>query len=161
MELIKKINKLIHDKNIVIIFFLFLAVHILSTLVFYCMSKDVAIAQNPLEKKTEFEKILIILIIAPIIETLTLNLLPIKIFKKIIKSNLITIILTSSIFAFMHYYSFLSILKSFVSGIIYNGFFLVVETKYQVLIKAILLTILLHSFYNLFGFLIIEKLNLL
>ena len=125
------------------------------------MSKDVAIAQNPLEKKTEFEKILIILIIAPIIETLTLNLLPIKIFKKIIKSNLITIILTSSIFAFMHYYSFLSILKSFVSGIIYNGFFLVVETKYQVLIKAILLTILLHSFYNLFGFLIIEKLNLL
>ena len=141
MELIKKINKLIHDKNIVIIFFLFLAVHILSTLVFYCMSKDVAIAQNPLEKKTEFEKILIILIIAPIIETLTLNLLPIKIFKKIIKSNLITIILTSSIFAFMHYYSFLSILKSFVSGIIYNGFFLVVETKYQVLIKAILLTI--------------------
>ena len=49
MELIKKINKLIHDKNIVIIFFLFLAVHILSTLVFYCMSKDVAIAQNPLE----------------------------------------------------------------------------------------------------------------
>ena len=108
----------------------------------------------------EFQ-ILIILIIAPIIETLTLNLLPIKIFKKIIKSNLITIILTSSIFAFMHYYSFLSILKSFVSGIIYNGFFLVVETKYQVLIKAILLTILLHSFYNLFGFLIIEKLNLL
>ena len=59
MELIKKINKLIHDKNIVIIFFLFLAVHILSTLVFYCMSKDVAIAQNPLEKKTEFERVLI------------------------------------------------------------------------------------------------------
>jgi membrane protease YdiL (CAAX protease family) len=98
---------------------------------------------------------LLVVIIAPFIETLLFNTLPIKIIQYFIKNKYIIILLSSIVFALIHTYSVAYIFMTYFGAISINTFYLVTEEK-KGLLKASGLTVLLHSVYNLIGFLLIE-----
>jgi membrane protease YdiL (CAAX protease family) len=65
---------------------------------------------------------------------------------------LISLLVSSFLFAITHYYSTFYVLATFFSGVVYSGLYLEVRQKTNDKINAVALTALLHTFYNLFVF---------
>lgn len=100
------------------------------------------------------------IVLAPIFETLVFNLVPIKILQMFIKNNHVIIILSSFAFSFIHTYSFIYMIMTYLGGASLNTFYLVTEKKKGIL-KSAGLTMLIHSIYNLIGFFLIEIFHIL
>jgi len=101
-----------------------------------------------------------VVIVAPIFETLLFNVLPIKAIQFFIKNKLVIVLLSSLGFASIHTYSIVYLIMTYFGAIGLNTFYLVIEEK-KGFLNAIGLTVLLHSIYNLFGFLLIEVFHFL
>jgi|GEM_PF-1552546 len=101
--------------------------------------------QNPIDKFSFKEKMIIGVIVAPIIETFIFQYLSFKLIKLVTKNPIYTIGLASLFFAVNHYYNWFYILVIFFIGIILNYNYYAVQkiSKY-----AFLLTFLLHATNN-------------
>lgn len=121
---------------------------------------DINLGENSMKGKSLSEIFVLVVIIAPIFETLFFNLLPVKIANFFIKNKYAVILLASFGFALIHTYSMAYVIMTYFGAIGLNTFYFVIEEK-KGLVIAIGLTILLHSIYNLFGFLLIEIFHIL
>ena len=110
--------------------------------------------ENGLRDFSRNEKFMLIVIMAPLVETVIFQYLPIRILEKLrLENNWVKIILTSFLFSLFHFYNPIYVAMTFVSGMLLNKFYLECRTKSSL---YILLTALLHSMYNLYGYLFVK-----
>ncbi len=108
--------------------------------------------QNNISKE---ELNFIAIFIAPFLETFLFQYLPYLVLSKWmkIKSRILCIVMTSIIFASMHYYNGLYIVMTFFGGIILNNLY-IYYTKHAHFYSFVL-TALFNGLFNLYGFLFI------
>lgn len=147
----------IEDKKLVQLFFLTILFKIINAYVFTYINNSFFKLENRIfEGLSEKEMFFIAVVLAPITETLIFQLSLYKfLINTRIKNQSVIIILMSITFSLFHWYHWLYVLAIFVGGLFLNYFYIYVLKNKNELI-AVLLTILLHSSYNLFGFLFVE-----
>jgi hypothetical protein len=105
---------------------------------------------NGLAEFSEGAKFFIVIVAAPIIETLLFNLLPNLLLNKIrVRDTFLLILIPSIIFSVFHLYHPLYAVMAFIGGIIMNWYFLFSHNKKGI---SFWLVVLLHSCYNLYGY---------
>ncbi len=98
----------------------------------------------------------LVVVFAPIIETLIFQFLLYRLLNQMrIKNTLIIVIIMSFAFSQAHWYHWLYVVATFINGLFLNYYYVYIYKKKNELI-AVLLTIALHSSYNLYGFLFVE-----
>ncbi len=147
----------LEGKKIIRLFFLIFLFKLINGYVFtYINSRYFKLENAIFEELSEKEMLLLAVVLAPIIETLIFQLFLYRIINKTrINNTLIIIILMSFVFSQAHWYHWLYVVASFINGLFLNYFYIYTYKKKNELI-AVLLTIVLHSSYNLFGFLFVE-----
>lgn len=108
---------------------------------------------NGLNDFSKTAKFLIVVLFAPIIETFISQFCPIELMKNFkITNRAILIIIPSFLFSLMHQYHPIYMGMTFFSGLILCYYYLEIQktTKY-----SYFLTALLHSLYNLYGFIFV------
>ena len=93
----------------------------------------------------KYQKFGLVCFIAPVIETLVFQFLPIFIISKFIKNEKLIIFIIALIFCLFHTYSILYVCMTFIGGVIMGYFYFKVK---NLGLYPILSTIILHSFYN-------------
>lgn len=143
--------------KIIQIFFLLLLFKIINGYIFTYLNNRFFHLENAIfEKFSESEILLIAVVFSPLIETLIFQFFLYRFLNQIrIKNTLIIIILMSVVFSQAHWYHWLYVVAAFINGLFLNYFYLYIYNKKNELI-AVLLTIALHSSYNLYGFLFVE-----
>ena len=98
--------------------------------------------------------IMLTIFVAPIIETWIFQYTSLIVLKEVFKveNDKICILIMSLVFSQFHWYSWLYVVMIFFSGLILNNFYITALRKYK---YSFLLTVLLHSIYNLYGFLFV------
>jgi hypothetical protein len=147
----------LNDKKVIQLFFLILLFKIINGYVFTYINHRFFKLENVIfEELSEKEMFLLAVVIGPIIETLIFQLFLYRFINKtrIINTSII-IILMSFAFSQAHWYHWLYVVAAFINGLFLNYFYLYTYKKKNEFI-AVLLTIALHSSYNLFGFLLVE-----
>lgn len=147
----------LEDKKIIQLFFLIFLFKIINAYVFtYINHRYFKLENAVFEKLSENELFYIAVVVSPIIETLLFQLLLYRILIKTgINNTSIIIILMSFAFAQAHWYHWLYVIASFINALFLNYFYVYVLRNKNELI-AVLLTIVLHSFYNLYGLAVVE-----
>lgn len=147
----------LEGKKIIRLFFLIFLFKLINGYVFTYINYRYFKLENAIfEELSEKEMFFLAVVLAPIIETLIFQLFLYRLINKTrINNTLIIIILMSFAFSQAHWYHWLYVVAAFINGLFLNYFYLYTYKKKNELI-AVLLTIALHSFYNLFGFLFVE-----
>lgn len=99
------------------------------------------------------EKVILVLVVAPVFETIIFNVLLNELFYKFFARMIPCIVLSSILFGLIHYYSFTYIFFTFLAGIIFNGLYFSVRKDKGFKIAA-LVVFLLHFNHNLIGLLL-------
>ncbi|PJB12453.1 MAG: hypothetical protein CO119_06555 [Flavobacteriales bacterium CG_4_9_14_3_um_filter_40_17] len=121
---------------------------------------DVDFGEDPVKYKSLVHIFFLAVIFAPIIETMFFNVFPVEVLSLFIKNKYLIVILASIVFASIHTYSIAYLIMTYFGAIGLNVFYLVVKEK-KGFLGSTGLTILLHSIYNLIGFLLIEIFHVL
>lgn len=147
----------LENKKIIQFFFLILLLKIVNGYLFTYINNSFFKLENTIfEKFSESELFFMAVVFAPIIETLIFQLFLFRLLNQIrIKNTLAIIILMSVVFSQAHWYHWLYVVAAFISGLLLNYFYVYILKNKNELI-AVLLTIALHSSYNLYGFLFVE-----
>lgn len=147
----------LEHKKIIQLFFVIFLFKVINGYVFTYINHTYFKLDNEIfEELSEKDIFLIAVILSPIIETLIFQLVLYRlIIKTAISSISIIIILMSFAFSLAHGYHWLYVIAAFINGLFLNYFYVYVLRNKNELI-AVLLTILMHSSYNLFGFLFVE-----
>jgi membrane protease YdiL (CAAX protease family) len=108
---------------------------------------------NGLERYSELQKFFMVVLVAPLIETALLNLLPNIILTKLKICNAYVLILIPSVlFGLWHCYHPIYMAMTFIDGILLNWYY--VYSKKQGW-YAYWLVALVHALFNLYGFLFV------
>lgn len=145
------------DKKVIQLFFLVLLFKIINGYVFtYINYRFFKLENEIFEKLSEKEMFFLAVVLAPIIETLIFQLFLYRLLVKTrINNTSIIIILMSFAFSQAHWYHWLYVVASFINGLFLNYFYVwIIKNKNELI--AVLLTIALHTSYNLFGFFFVE-----
>lgn len=137
---------------------IFLIASVFFTLVFNFLIKKYSLNIDNQSNSLKLEGLLkfyVLAIIAPFFETIFLNFFPVWILRKYFSNKIFVIFLSSFVFSCLHYYSLIYIIFAFFSGIILNSFLMITLMKNSEL-KSVLYLILLHSLYNIVGFLLFD-----
>ena len=147
----------LEDKKFIQLFFLILLFKIINGYVFTYINHRFFKLENAIfEELSEKEMFFLAVVLAPIIETLIFQLFLYRLLDKTRINNMpIIIILMSFAFSQAHWYHWLYVVAAFINGIFLNYFYLYTYKKKNELI-AVLLTIVLHSSYNLLCFVFVE-----
>ena len=92
-------------------------------------------------------QILLIIVIAPLLETAIFQSSIIKLSRVFIKNNLIVIVISSFLFGLSHYYNLSYVFRTILIGFFLSLFYTIMHKKRS---SAFLRTVLLHSCWNLF-----------
>ena len=109
-------------------------------------------SQNALKDLSQGSKIIVILILGPLIETLIFQL-PLLYFRKT-KAHFLFLIVMCFLFASTHLYNPIYFVFAFFLGLNFNLFFVKIK-KGEYINEAFILTFLLHLFFNLYGLLFV------
>jgi hypothetical protein len=110
-------------------------------------------SENGLNGFSDIGKFIVIIVLAPVLETLIFQYLPNEVLEKLkIRSYFLKIIIPSFLFSLTHFYHPLYIVMTFIAGILLNKYY--IDTKNETRLFFIL-TVLLHSVYNLYGYLFV------
>jgi len=140
--------------KLVRLFVIYLAIAIINGYLFNFLANESNIEVDyGFEKVNPIVKFLAIVVLAPVLETYLINYYPIKILEKWkVKSKIVLIIIPSIIFSLFHYYNLIYVCMAFFGGLIMNSYYIV---NRELSDKAIYWLMLLHSMYNLFGYLFV------
>jgi uncharacterized membrane protein (DUF373 family) len=143
----KFINKTVHIRITYLLLFAFLADILISCIFSFILFPDHT--AGPVYKATAADFLLIV-IVAPLLETFLVQSWIIKQVLKYSNNNrLMAVIISATIFGLAHYYSVPYILKAFIAGILYGLLFVTISCKGKNPFWYIALT---HSAYNCIGF---------
>lgn len=147
----------LENKKIIQFFFLSLLFKILNGYIFNYLNQTVFLLETPFFEETPANELFFLVVVfAPIFETLICQLLLYRLLKHLkIKNTLIIVILMSFVFSQGHWYHWLYVVGTFVNGLFLNYFYIYIYKNKNELI-AVLLTIALHASYNLYGFLFVQ-----
>ncbi|HQT23037.1 MAG: hypothetical protein B7X86_09215 [Sphingobacteriales bacterium 17-39-43] len=147
----------LEDKKFIQLFFLILLFKIINGYVFTYINHRFFKLENAIfEELSEKEMFFLAVVLAPIIETLIFQLFLYRLLDKTRINNMpIIIILMSFAFSQAHWYHWLYVVAAFINGLFLNYFYVYILKNKNELI-AVLLTIALHTSYNLFGFFLVE-----
>lgn len=147
----------LEDKKIIRLFFLMFLFKLINGYVFTYINYRYFKLENAIfEELSEKEMLFLAVVLAPIIETLIFQLFLFRLINKTrINNTSIIIILMSFAFSQAHWYHWLYVVAAFINGLFLNYFYLYTYRKKNELI-AVLLTIALHSSYNLYGLLFVD-----
>lgn len=126
-------------------------------LVLIAVVNDLIISSSSQAGVEEFgsftEKIILVLFVAPVFETLIFNLLLNELVYKFTGKIVYCIILSSFFFSLIHYYSITYVFFTFLAGLVFNGFYFWIRRQkgYKI---ATLVVFLLHFNHNLIGLLL-------
>jgi membrane protease YdiL (CAAX protease family) len=136
-------------------FILFLFLAIVNGYIFQFLNNDIFHLKNKTpDDFSQIERIIIIIIIAPILETLIFQHILYLILKKIkIKNDTVCIIIMSLIFSQVHWYNWLYVIMAFFGGLILNSFYATINKRTPK--YSYILTVLFHALFNLYGFLFV------
>jgi len=144
------------SENIYLLFLICYIFSIVNGIIFNYLDKLLPLnsnQKNGLGNLSGSAKFIFIMVLAPIIETFIFHYLPNKILKLFkVKNFYVLLIIPIIIFSSMHFYSYIYIAMTFIGGLFLNFFFLKAKEKTMF---YLILTILFHSLYNLFGYLFI------
>jgi len=148
----------LEDKKFIQLFFLILLFKIINGYVFTYINHRFFKLENAIfEELSEKEMFFLAVVLAPIIETLIFQLFLYRLLDKTRINNMpIIIILMSFAFSQAHWYHWLYVIAALVKHWIFLNYFYLYTYKKKNELVAVLLTIVLHSSYNLFGFLFVE-----
>jgi uncharacterized protein len=108
---------------------------------------------NGLGKFSAIQKFFMLVLVAPLIETALLNLLPNIILTKLkITNEYILVLIPSIVFGLWHYYHPLYMAMTFIGGIVLNWYYVYSKKRGW---YAYWLVAFLHAVYNLYGFLFV------
>lgn len=143
--------------SILINFFSYLVLAILNGYFFAWINESYFnysnVHENGLSSLSITGKFFMIVVLAPIIETVIFQYIPNEILEgSNLESYFLKIIIPSLLFSLAHIYHPIYMLMTFIAGIMLNKFY--IDTKRQTRLFFIL-TILLHAMYNLYGYLFI------
>lgn len=98
----------------------------------------------------------LVVIIGPIIETITYQAIPIVIvqflMRRVLFNNaLLPILVSALVFGFSHLYNLTYFINAFLSGILYAWFYIIVQNRRE---SAVIVVFAIHSFKNLFVFIL-------
>ena len=144
----------LENKNIIKLFFYLLMLKMVNGYFFSFLSVNVFKYEIPsFEGSSKNEFLFFAVVLAPIFETLIFQLFLYNLLIRIgIKNEIIIILLLSFAFSQAHWYNWIYVFATFIGGLFLNYFFIYVLKAKNELI-AVLLTIALHSTYNLSAFL--------
>lgn len=142
------------------LFLFVLAFQVSIALFFNSLNLDFGEGSSPLKGIPLYAQFVFLVLMAPFFETIFFNLLPIKLLQLFFKNRIIIVLLASIVFSLIHFYSVPYMLMTYLGGIGLNFFYIFTEEKKGILV-SFGLTVLLHSAYNLIGFLLIEIFNVL
>lgn len=147
---------ILENKKILKLFFLLLFLKIVNGYLFNFINRSFFKLENKIfEQIPENEFLFLAVVFAPIIETLIFQLFLFRLLNKIgIKNTIVIVIIMSVAFSQAHWYHWLYVVGTFVNALFLNYFYVYVHQKKNEL-TAVLLTIALHSSYNLYGFLFV------
>ena len=151
-----KIKNLLKNNVITTLLFFLLLVILNGYFFNYLNSQFFKLNNNAFDSFTKQELFVVAVIIAPIIETLLFQFLLYNflIFMKL-KNVWQIIFIMSFIFSQVHWYNWLYVVATFFCALFFNLYYIfIVRSKNKFL--AILMVTILHSLYNLFGFLFVE-----
>lgn len=146
----------LENKKIVRLFFILLLFKIANGYLFIVINSSFFKLENRVfDQLSKNEFLFLAVVFAPIIETLIFQLFLFRLLNKIgIKSTLIIVIIMSIAFSQAHWYHWLYVIGAFINALFLNYFYVYVYQKRNELI-AVLLTIAMHSSYNLYGLLFV------
>lgn len=147
----------LENKKTIQFFFLLLLFKILNGYTFNYLNNTFFHLETPFFEEIPANELFFLLVVfAPIFETLTFQLLLFRLLNHLkIKNTLIIVILMAFAFSQAHWYHWLYVVGTFVNGLFLNYFYVYIYKNKNELI-AVLLTIALHATYNLFGFLFVR-----
>lgn len=144
-----------NEMNIISRFIIYLGLAILNGYIFnifndYFINTEI----DALKKYSSLEIIFLVVFVAPTVETFFFQFLLFKLLSEYIKieNQTICILIMSLIFSQLHWYNWLYVLMTFVGGLILNTYYVstLKSTRY-----SLVLTIILHATYNLYGLLFV------
>jgi len=111
---------------------------------------------DPMKGMSQNFKVLVILVISPIVETLLFQWLPISAvaYFKVTNRNWLKMIVSSLLFASIHYYSVLYLVMAFIGGLIMSFLYIYTEQKHKI---PVIYVAFLHFLYNLYGMLFVVE----
>jgi hypothetical protein len=143
-------------KKIIKLFFIVLLIQLINGYLFnYLNLNFFKLEHKVFDERPHEELILFMVVIGPIIETLFFQLFLYRLLNRLkIKNDLISVILMAFVFSQLHWYHWLYVVATFVNGLFLNYFYI---NSYKMKNEriAVLLTIVLHSTYNLYGVLFV------
>jgi hypothetical protein len=102
------------------------------------------------------EKVLMLIIVAPVAESFLANYFPFYVLRKLkVTNRFLLIVLPSILFGLAHLYHPVYSLMAFFGGLILNGYYL--GRIYAKARFAFVQVVMLHSCYNLYGFLFVDN----
>ena len=118
----------------------------------------ITLEENDLLADNKTIELILVVLIGPFFETLVLQFLLKLRLDHFNFSVYIKILIHASVFAVLHDYTYVYVIMAFFGGLIFNSYYYYSFAKYRY--YALFLVFLLHSFYNLYGFLFVEYLNI-
>lgn len=142
--------------NIFFLLFAFLLIAILNGHFFNWLDKILGhdFKGYDFPKMTPLMKAILIIIVAPIIETILFQYLPIILTRKfIIQKKWVVITLSALLFSIFHIYNITYFFMALIGGLLMGTFYHIAEYKK---LSPILFTFLLHASYNMYGYIFVN-----
>jgi hypothetical protein len=151
---LRPLISILSKKKIVTQFVIYSSFYILISCIFYTLSKafpNVIILNSNIEFSSLREKIFIVILFAPLIETLFIQFIIIEILSVLLpKQIFLTCLVSSTIFSLNHLFSVLYIFFTFFAGFILAiAFFSSGKGR-----RGFILVFCIHAFYNCFALII-------
>jgi len=102
-------------------------------------------------KFTKVEEFFMVVAVAPLLETLLFQYIPIKVVRLFVKDTHYAIVGSAISFALSHYHNWFYILNTFLIGLIFGYAFIASEKR---LYSPFLIVFFIHSLYNLYAFIV-------
>jgi len=104
---------------------------------------------NPIPFDNIYEEIFLVILIAPVFETMLYQFLPSYFFRN--KNQIITILVSSIFFGLSHWYSFLNFIYGMLIGTLFIISYILIDLRK---VNPLIAICLAHMFYNISAFII-------
>ncbi|MDR2805456.1 MAG: CPBP family intramembrane metalloprotease [Dysgonamonadaceae bacterium] len=137
--------------NNVVVFAGLFCLNIISATLFSALGKYLGIDLDNMEDTglSATEMVVVIVFIAPLLETFFCQYLIFELFTKglKLKNDIVCLLLMSLIFALLHHYNWLYMVAAFVGGVLLNTLYIILRKRIGG-VRSFFLTVLFHVLYN-------------
>ena len=144
-----------HNKSFYCVTLSYLFLAIVNGYLFTQLNKylHIKMTQDTVENLSFFDRLFVIGIMSPVLETILFQYIIIEFCLKVFKIHIWAILISSIVFCSVHFYNPIYLLMAFVGGLILSNYYLFVRANDRI---AIIYTAALHAVYNLYGLIFVN-----